>query len=526
MSVFPTPPPVPDSIPHPASVRLPWLRETPYWLIAVAAHVVLLLLLGTVVMFEIAEEGREPMTIIRRQFDPPEYDPRDRRRLLERPEVLAERTERTTPTVDPVQRPTTPEPRPTRQPASLREFGTASSPAPSGFGEVGRHRTPIGGGERSESAVTAALEWLRRHQHPDGHWSSQSFHAACAPGAGCTFAEGVQGFGADDAGFSGFDVGVTGLALLAFVGRGHTHVGSAVPRYREVVRRATVWLLAQQLRSSDASLDGLIGAPIEGLDEWIYNHAIATMALGDLLLLSRDRLRLARPVESAARWCLRARTPGYGWKYEYQGSRSDTSVTGWMVLALKSVRASSAGRSLRLRPEEFEEAFAGVRSWIEVATSRSNGRTGYESPGDPGSRLLRVYGEDYPFSKDLSCMTAVAILCRIFSGESKQSDAVRRGVAHLADHPPRWHGATARRRSGINLYSWYYASYALFQVGGRTWREWNDSMQEALIDHQRVGGCSDGSWDPIGEWGIAGGRVYATAMGALTLEVYYRAAND
>ena len=32
----------------------------------------------------------------------------------------------------------------------------------------------------------------------------------------------------------------------------------------------------------------------------------------------------------------------------------------------------------------------------------------------------------------------------------------------------------------------------------------------------------DGSWDPIGEWGIAGGRVYSTAIGAMTLEVYYR----
>jgi hypothetical protein len=32
----------------------------------------------------------------------------------------------------------------------------------------------------------------------------------------------------------------------------------------------------------------------------------------------------------------------------------------------------------------------------------------------------------------------------------------------------------------------------------------------------------DGSWDPIGEWGISGGRVYSTALGAMTLEVYYR----
>ena len=39
---------------------------------------------------------------------------------------------------------------------------------------------------------------------------------------------------------------------------------------------------------------------------------------------------------------------------------------------------------------------------------------------------------------------------------------------------------------------------------------------------QRMGGCEDGSWNPVGEWCLAGGRVYATAINALTLEIYYR----
>ena len=35
-------------------------------------------------------------------------------------------------------------------------------------------------------------------------------------------------------------------------------------------------------------------------------------------------------------------------------------------------------------------------------------------------------------------------------------------------------------------------------------------------------GCANGSWDPVDRWGFEGGRVYATAINALTLEVYYR----
>ncbi len=45
---------------------------------------------------------------------------------------------------------------------------------------------------------------------------------------------------------------------------------------------------------------------------------------------------------------------------------------------------------------------------------------------------------------------------------------------------------------------------------------------KALVGNQRRTGCEKGSWDPIEEWGPAGGRVYSTAMGTLTLTVYYR----
>ena len=119
-------------------------------------------------------------------------------------------------------------------------------------------------------------------------------------------------------------------------------------------------------------------------------------------------------------------------------------------------------------------------------------------------------------------MTAVGVLCRLFSGQSRRDDDVKAGVGHLMKELPEWRPATGKRKSKINMYYWYYATYALFQFGGPKWKEWNEAMIESLVPTQRVGGCEDGSWDPIGEWGYAGGRVYATAIGAMTLEVYYR----
>jgi hypothetical protein len=50
-------------------------------------------------------------------------------------------------------------------------------------------------------------------------------------------------------------------------------------------------------------------------------------------------------------------------------------------------------------------------------------------------------------------------------------------------------------------------------------------VRRALLGNQRLDGrpCSfQGSWDAVDPWGTDGGRVYATALGALMLSVYNR----
>jgi len=50
-------------------------------------------------------------------------------------------------------------------------------------------------------------------------------------------------------------------------------------------------------------------------------------------------------------------------------------------------------------------------------------------------------------------------------------------------------------------------------------------MKEALVPYQEgeKAGCVRGSWNPaVDKWGSVGGRIYATAINVLTLEVYYR----
>lgn len=74
----------------------------------------------------------------------------------------------------------------------------------------------------------------------------------------------------------------------------------------------------------------------------------------------------------------------------------------------------------------------------------------------------------------------------------------------------------------VNLYYWYYGTLALYHAGGTDWERWNDELKKSLLALQEKEGAEAGSWPANGVWAGYGGRVYATAMAALNLEVYYR----
>ncbi|MHC4915968.1 MAG: prenyltransferase/squalene oxidase repeat-containing protein [Planctomycetota bacterium] len=75
-----------------------------------------------------------------------------------------------------------------------------------------------------------------------------------------------------------------------------------------------------------------------------------------------------------------------------------------------------------------------------------------------------------------------------------------------------------------NIYFLYHSSLAMFQMGGDHWKTWNPQMKKALLESQLSGGDDDGAWDPGVPSGMCycRGRTMATALGAMTLEVYYR----
>ncbi|QDU69614.1 prenyltransferase/squalene oxidase repeat-containing protein [Engelhardtia mirabilis] len=356
-------------------------------------------------------------------------------------------------------------------------------------------------GKGVEKALLAGLEWLKDHQSEDGHWDADDFPVECDKEPPYS----------DGEGSALHDVGLTGLALLAFLGFGDTMNDG---QYHETIRSGISWLQKQQDRST-----GLIGE--QTASNFIYNHAIAALALCEAQYGAPNPI-LKKSAQNAVNYIHRARNPYSAWRYQVPpDNTNDTSVTGWMVFAL------SAAQDAKLNVET--DAYRGSLSWFDEVTDPTTGRTGYTQIGEGSARprhLQEFYKAEYT-----EALTAVSVLCRVFianilnepiKDDDRQKELVERGIELMMEHLPEW----SEDGSLNDMYYWYYASYALYQLSEQyssAWTKWEKALSDALLPSQRTSPpCFEGSWDPIGPWGHEGGRVYSTAIGVLCLEVYFR----
>jgi hypothetical protein len=151
------------------------------------------------------------------------------------------------------------------------------------------------------------------------------------------------------------------------------------------------------------------------------------------------------------------------------------------------------------------------------------GVTGYFKKGEGPARVPGAMTERWPH-KESESMTAVGVLCRIFADPKLERAGnkalVDKGAQKIAELPPIWDDNQPGRR---DFYFWYYGTYALYQYGGPTWNKWEKNLVDAVAKPQEKAGERKGSWDPsVDPWGTFGGRVYSTAILALTMEVFYR----
>lgn len=371
-----------------------------------------------------------------------------------------------------------------------------------------RFAAALGGDANTETAVQNGLSWLARAQSPEGAWNAQQHGAGGEPRGAAVQAEGQYRASAGRRA----DTAMTGLALLAFLGAGHTHREGP---YAGTVQRGIQYLLGQQFPSGDLSGRNQVGQDPTVRYARMYSHGMAALAISELYAMTQDA-DLLPALQAAAGYTLHAMNPRTGgWRYDFASDDpGDTSQFGWQAMFLHSASKSGAvvlSGGTRLGLQRFLDS---------VSTGPHGGLAVYRNVHE-GTRASATAATP--------AMTAEAMAMRCMLELPIGSSAARESQEMILSHLP--------GLSQENLYYWYYGAMAMFQLRSRdqafaqtdpaspnetAWRRWNDAMKRQLCGSQLVQGPDAGSWNPTCVWGSYGGRVYSTAMACMCLEVYYR----
>ena len=474
------------------------LRQSPWLMLSGGVHALLLLLVWALMPPEAAK--KRPLQVAVEQTTQHEVE---RPEPPERPEVKREVDPEVQPIEDQV---VTDDPTESELPSdsdhadapnessfSSDQWNTALGLGPGAGGPYSERGNGGGGGaggRQTPPSVLRGLQWLAAHQDEDGRWDADGFMKHDDPALEVC----------DGPGNAVHDVGCTALALLAFLGENNTTKSGP---YRAVVRRGVGWLRKQQQEN------GLVGGRLS--HDFVYDHAIAAYALCEAYGLSNSKL-LQQPAQRALNY-LESHRNGYGvWRYQPQDQDNDISVTGWAVMAYES------GKFFGLQVNE--EALKNCAVFLDQV-SDSTGRHGYRAAGEGSSRKPGRHGVAFP-TDQTHALTAVGLFCRFFLGQDPKEQPLMKASAKLLNTlPPVWDEAAGR----VDHYYWYYATYALFQMGGGEWRRWRKAVEQVVPRNQHQQTAAPnlyGSWDPVGAWGEDGGRVYSTAILTLTMQANYR----
>ena len=313
--------------------------------------------------------------------------------------------------------------------------------------------------DKSRTAVEHSLKWLRENQNADGSWGD------------------------------GKQSAMTGLALLCYLGFGELPDSKD---YGLTINRAVEWLLV-----NGTKFEGRLGMENNFTQSGVYEHGIATYALGEFYAITHEERVLALLTQAVAH-IVQGQGPGGGWMYGFDKTANDLSVSGWQIQALKAAHLTG------LKLPGVDDALDKAVRYLESVQGPKGGY-GYRAPEDRYS------------------LSGVGILSRLFwKGETGE---LRKGMMWLIEeteknHPVKYRGDSA------DLYAWYYHTQASLMFGGAVWTKWNRWFQDELCAAQNP----DGSWPPAGGKGTGGfqtaenktGAVYRTTLCTLMLEVFYR----
>jgi len=305
--------------------------------------------------------------------------------------------------------------------------------------------------EKVDPAVEGALEYLSRVQKDDGSYPENY----------------------------GDSTGIPALAGMAFLSKGHLPTEGP---YAEALNRCIDFVLESQ-RDNGLFEKGNAGSGP------MYAHNISTLFLSEVsgMVDPGRQEKIAKALPPALKLILKAqavkkeeRHQG-GWRYHPGSSDSDTSCSGWALMALRSAKLNGAAVP--------DQAIAGAVAYLSRHQDDKEGSFGYMDRHDHARSL-----------------TGMGLLCLELCGRHGTDETVR-----AADYVMK----SFRDLPGdqFEFYGNYYNAQGTFQIGGRYWSEYANWMYDTYLKKQ----SEDGSWNSR-----EAGRIYGTCMMVLAFTVPYR----
>ena len=253
----------------------------------------------------------------------------------------------------------------------------------------------LGGSVTATASVDAALTWLAAAQEDDGSWDPSRW------GGGLELK--VAGHDREGAGVDA-DTGITGLAVLAFLGNGQTHLEGHLSQERPA--RAGVSYCAAKVRTETWS--GRLARYAK-----MYCHGMASLALSEALAMTGDA-RILPHVERAV-------------AIHGQSSASDL---GWLAVSARGPRRHEPVWVASDGPQErVVGRYSRFRRRLAKACSTSCSVVNTVCTVD----LARYQTGRAPLSR---AMTAEALVCRYFLDLAPDQTLVTEASDYLLGEVP------------------------------------------------------------------------------------------
>ncbi len=321
---------------------------------------------------------------------------------------------------------------------------------------------------KTVQAIEKGINYLVETQRADGSW-------------------------ANSGSYGNYPAVMTSLAGMSLLASGSTPESG--PHYK-TVKKAMLYIL----RVGEAHKDGLIAGP-GGETRSMYGHGFSMLFLAQCYGMDINKdisARVRALLNKAVKLTARSQSDlgptndhAGGWIYTPDGRADEGSVTVTQLQALRACR----NVGIKVPKSTIDRAVAYLK---------------YCQQGDGGiCYSARSRGTSRPAisAAAIACFYAAGVYDRKRGGTAgKEADMVERLVAYCKQK------ISVTRTSGHYFYTHFYMAQAMYQRGGKDWKDYYPKIRDRLTGTQNL----DGSW-----MGDSVGSTYGTSIATIILQLPY-----